>query len=146
MECERQPTLVRASEGESFSDGLICRVTTASTQGAYCAFEITTPPGEGVPLHVHDREDEIYYILEGAYEIECGGTIFTAEIGAMAVLPRGLTHAFRNVADTSSRALTLFIPGGFDMFVAELNRMDAQSDSAAREAVRRKYGIKLVHS
>lgn len=147
MKSERQPLLVQAGEGHTFAQGLICRVTTASTLGAYCAFEIITPPGQGVPLHIHDREDEVYYILEGAYEIECAGRMFRAEAGALAVLPRRLPHSFRNVAVTPSRALTIFIPGGFDDFVAELNSFDAAHiSSPTREAIRRKYGIQTVYS
>ena len=138
--------MVRPGEGRNFMGGLICRISSASTCGAYCAFEVLTPPGEGVPLHVHSREDEVYYILEGAYEIQCGGRAFTAETGAMAVLPRNVPHAFRNAGKTPSRALTIFIPGGFDAFVQELNELiptDA-SDKDKRATVRRKYGIQTV--
>src|SRR5579862_8106904 len=92
---EQQPQFVRPGEGQRFAD-LTCRVSSASTQGAYCAFEFVTLPGEGVPLHVHSREDEVYYILDGAFEIQCGGKVFKAEFGAMAVLPRNVPHAFRN--------------------------------------------------
>ncbi len=117
-----------------------------STQGEYCAFEFVTPPGEGVPLHVHAREDEVYYILEGALEIRCGGRVFAAETGTMAVLPRNIPHAFRNAGTTASRALTIFIPGGFDTFVQELSELSPAdlSDENKRNAVRRKYGIEML--
>jgi mannose-6-phosphate isomerase-like protein (cupin superfamily) len=78
MELNRQPLFVRPGEGQTLLD-LTCRVTSASTHGAYCAFDFVTLPGEGVPLHVHAREDELYYILEGTYEIECNGSKFTAD-------------------------------------------------------------------
>ncbi len=142
---ERQPLFVRPGEGQTFAD-LTCRVSSASTQGAYCAFEFVTPAGGGVPLHVHAREDELYYILEGAFEIECNGRVFTAESGAMAVLPRNLPHAFRNIGETPARALTLFIPGGFDTFVHELNGLFAAdaADEGKRNLIRRKYGIQML--
>lgn len=143
---DRQPIVVRRGEGRCFVEGLTCRISSASTGGAYCAFEVVTPPGDGVPLHVHSGEDEVYYILEGEYEIRCGGSVFTVDAGAMAVLPRNVPHAFRNVGKTPSRTLTIFIPGGFDVFVQELNNLagiDA-SDQVKRDAIRRKYGIRMV--
>jgi mannose-6-phosphate isomerase-like protein (cupin superfamily) len=142
-----EPVIVRPGEGRDFGDGLYCRITSASTGGAYCVFEQVTIPGEGVPLHVHARDDEVYYILEGQYEMHCGERLFTAEAGALVVIPRGIPHAFRNAADTPSRALTLFIPGGFDEFVAELNRLSSEdaADENKRDVIRRKYGVEFLH-
>jgi len=145
MQRDRQPQFVRPGEGQSFAD-LTCRVSSASTHGAYCAFEFATLPGEGVPLHVHTREDERYYILDGAFEIQCDGKVFTAESGAMAVLPRNIPHAFRNTGTMPARALTVFIPGGFDMFVKELNELSSAdaADEDKRNVIRRKFGIRML--
>jgi mannose-6-phosphate isomerase-like protein (cupin superfamily) len=145
MQDERQPLFVRPREGQNFDD-LTCRVSSASTQGEYCAFEFVTPPGDGVPLHVHAREDELYYILEGAYEIQCDFKVFIAESGAMAVLPRNVPHAFRNIGKMPARALTVFIPGGFDTFVQELNELSPAdaADESKRNVIRRKHGIQML--
>ena len=99
-----------------------------------------------MPLHLHEREDELYYVLEGTLEIECGGKVFKAEAGAMAMLPRGVPHAFRNSGKKPARALTIFIPGGFDVFVRELNQLSPQdsADQEKREAIRRKHGIQML--
>ncbi len=146
MESGRKPVFVPPREGRVFLGNLTCRVSSASTLGEYCAFEVVTPPGEGVPLHVHSREDEVYYILEGTFEIRCGGRVFTAKAGAMAVLPRTIPHAFRNLGTTPSRALTTFIPGGFDVFVEELDALSPQdaADEGTRSSIRRKYGIQML--
>ena len=145
MQDNRRPQFVRPGEGQGFAD-LTCRVSSVSTQGEYCAFEFVTLPGEGVPLHIHAREDELYYILGGAFEIQCDGKVFTAESGAMAVLPRNIPHAFRNTSKVSARALTVFIPGGFDMFVQELNELSPAdaADEDKRNAIRRRYGIRML--
>jgi mannose-6-phosphate isomerase-like protein (cupin superfamily) len=146
MGSERQPILVPPGEGRTLPGNLTCRVSSASTLGEYCAFEVVASPGDGVPLHVHRREDEIYYILEGTFEIRCGGRVFTAEAGAMAVLPRTIPHAFRNAGTTPSRAMTIFIPGGFDEFVQELSEMSPAdaSNEDKRNAIRRKHGIQML--
>jgi mannose-6-phosphate isomerase-like protein (cupin superfamily) len=142
MESKRQPLFVRPGEGQAFLD-LTCRVSSTSTHGEYCAFEFVTPAGGRVPLHVHAHEDELYYILEGAYEIECNGNTFMAEAGAMAMLPRNIPHAFRNPTNKPARALTVFIPGGFDAFVLELSSADA-ADEGKRNQIRQKYGIRML--
>ena len=141
-----KPVIVRPGEGQNFGDGLHCRITSASTGGAYCALEVVLATGQGVPLHVHSREDEVYYILEGQFEMECGERSFTVEAGAMVVFPRGIPHAFRNPADTPSKALTMFIPGGFDEFVAELNQLPPEdaSDQRKRDVIRAKHGVKFL--
>jgi mannose-6-phosphate isomerase-like protein (cupin superfamily) len=140
------PVIVNPGEGRDFGDGLLCRITSASTGGAYCAFEQTLAPGQGVPLHVHSRDDEVYYILEGRLEMQCGQRTFTAEAGAMVVIPRGIPHAFCNPAETPIRFLNLFVPGGFDEFVAELNQLppaDA-ADEGKRDVIRAKYGVRFI--
>jgi oxalate decarboxylase/phosphoglucose isomerase-like protein (cupin superfamily) len=78
--------------------------------------------------------------------MQCGQRIFTAEVGAMVVIPRGIVHAFHNQADTPTRFLNLFIPGGFDEFVAELNQLppaDA-ADESKRDVIRAKYGVRFI--
>lgn len=95
-------------------------------------------------MHVHERGDELYYILEGVFEIRCGPKQFTAEAGAMAVLPRNVPHAFRNPGPSTARALTLFIPGGFDTFVRELSELSLDSAAEERDAVRRRHGIQML--
>ena len=146
MESEREPIIVPTVRTASPSSNLNCLISSSSTRGEYCAFEVITAPGEGVPLHVHSREDEVYYIIEGAYEIQCGGRTFRAEPGAVAVLPRGIPHCFQNPGKALSRALTLFIPGGFDEFVQELNELEPADIcyKDKRDAIRQKHGIQML--
>jgi mannose-6-phosphate isomerase-like protein (cupin superfamily) len=89
---------VRAPESR-LPSGTTVRITSRETGGAYCVCEMTTMPGDGVPLHVHDRDEEFYYILEGAYEIQAGDERFTAEAGSMVVIPRDVPHRVRNAGD-----------------------------------------------
>ena len=58
------------------------------TEGRYALTEGIVPPHHGAPEHIHHREDEAFYILEGEFEIECGGEIFRASPGTFALLPR----------------------------------------------------------
>src|SRR5712691_4494191 len=101
------PPLKSSSPGGT-TVGISCR----QTEGAYCVCEMTTMPGGGVSRHVHDRDEEFYYILEGAYEMEAGDERFTAEAGSIVVIPRDVPHEFRNAGDVPARALMILRPGG----------------------------------
>jgi len=137
------PLFSRAGDGHDFGDGLVCRIPSASTDGAWCAFEVTLEPGRAVPTHVHARDDELHYVLEGEVELRCGERTFTAAPGAMAVLPRGIPHAIRNRSAAPARLLNLFFPGGFDDFVTELDR-SGSSDEAVRDSLRARHGVRLL--
>jgi uncharacterized cupin superfamily protein len=93
------PALIDAGKGVTFPMlGTTMRLlaTGAETGGHYTVGEQITPAGWGPPRHVHSREDEIIYILEGTYEVHCGEVRRSISPGACAVLPRGVPHGFRN--------------------------------------------------
>lgn len=132
------PPLKNGSQG-----GTTVRISSRQMDGAYCVCEMTTMPGDGVPWHVHDRDEEFYYILEGAYEMQAGDERFTAEAGSIVVIPRDVPHQFRNAGDKPARALMIFRPGGFDELLGEMREATATGtvDEKQRQAIRTKWGI-----
>jgi len=82
------------------------------TAGNLGVFESTLPPGFSPPLHVHRREEEAFYILDGRVRMHCGDEVFMAERGAFALLPRDVPHSFFVEGDQAARTLTLLSPGG----------------------------------
>ena len=123
-------------------DGTTVRIPSRQMDGAYCVCEMTTMPGDGVPWHVHDRDEEFYYILAGAYEMQAGDERFTAEAGSMVVIPRDVPHQFRNAGDVPARALMIFRPGGFDELIGEMREaVAAGTIDEQRQAIRTKWGI-----
>ena len=123
--------------------GTTVRISSRQTDGAYCVCEMTTMPGDGVSLHVHDRDEEFYYILEGAYEMQAGDERFTAKAGSMVVIPRDVPHQFRNAGDVPAWALMIFRPGGFDELEAEIRQAAAAGtlDQKQRQAILTKWGV-----
>jgi quercetin dioxygenase-like cupin family protein len=93
------------------------------TGGLYTFMEVTTPPGGGPPLHIHDAEDEAFFVTEGRYEIRVDGELHIAEPGTLAYGPRGVSHQFRNIAETPSRMLVIVTPGGVEDFFIGLSRL-----------------------
>ena len=70
------------------------------------------PPGYGVPMHVHQDEDELFYILEGEVTLQTPDGELTAGPGCFVHAPRGAPHGFCNASEQPARALVITSPGG----------------------------------
>jgi mannose-6-phosphate isomerase-like protein (cupin superfamily) len=71
-------------------------------------------PGRGMEAHVHDDEDDSFYILEGEMKFLLGGEEVTAKAGTFVLVPPGLPHGFRNEGNIPVRMLNIHAPAGFD--------------------------------
>jgi quercetin dioxygenase-like cupin family protein len=115
------PFVTPPGEGQALwhlAGAMHVKATAASTGGVLGAFEQTLPAGPGAPLHVHDGEDEAWYVLDGEVAVVVDGRWFEASAGSFVWAPRGLAHSF-HVASPTARLLALVTPGGFeDFFVA----------------------------
>jgi quercetin dioxygenase-like cupin family protein len=89
------------------------------TSGAYTFLEWAAPAGFGPPLHRHDREDEAFYLIDGAIEVSCGDKQWTVGPGGFVFLPRGIPHSFV-VSAGPVRGLQITTPSGFERFSGEL--------------------------
>ena len=98
-----------------------------------------------VPLHVHENDDEAFYILEGEYEIRCGDQTFQAGPGTFVYLPHGVPHAQRLKSDTAKK-LILIAPGGFENWFLERSEAmkDGRYDEALADDLNSRYGIKWL--
>ena len=110
-----QPTFLPPGSGRVLDLlGVTHRLTSEQSEGSIYIFESAFEPGAGNRLHVHSREDEIAYVLEGALEVRLRDRTAILEAGGVGRLPKNLPHAIRNPLDTPSRYLFLAIPGGLD--------------------------------
>jgi quercetin dioxygenase-like cupin family protein len=92
------------------------------TGGALGLVETTIPPGHSTPLHVHQHEDEAFYVLSGTVDFVCGAERFRAESGAFVLLPRGIPHTFLGISEEPSHVLVLLLPGGLEDAFANASR------------------------
>src|ERR1043166_8164015 len=93
----RKATVAVAGQGRKFNvlgHAITTILTRETTDGTYYVFECITPPGHGIPPHVHDREDEIIYVAEGEFSIMLGDAQVSAKAGATLFFPRHIPHAF----------------------------------------------------
>jgi mannose-6-phosphate isomerase-like protein (cupin superfamily) len=83
--------------------------------------EHTLPYGDAPPLHVHEDEDELFYLLEGEMIFRVGDHAFTAKAGDAFVAPCKQPHGFRVVSPEGARLLTI-TRGGFESTVRSASR------------------------
>jgi mannose-6-phosphate isomerase-like protein (cupin superfamily) len=116
---------VAAGEGERVwivADTMTLKATAESTDGRLAFLENLTAPGGGPPPHIHTREDEFFYVLDGSFEIRIGDEVHALGPGGFAYVRRGTVHNFRNTPDSPSRILVGFTPGGMEGFFRESGR------------------------
>jgi oxalate decarboxylase/phosphoglucose isomerase-like protein (cupin superfamily) len=81
--------------------------------------EALVPPGGGPPPHIHTREDETFYLLEGEVEFLLGEETITAGPGDFVNVPRGTVHCFKNTGTDTARLVLTFTPAGIEHWFAE---------------------------
>ena len=114
-----EPVAVRSGQGEArwwFGGLAEIKATAADTGGQMSIVEVTEHPGAEAPLHVHHRDDEGFWILEGDVTIYVGDETIHASAGDYVFGPRDIPHRF-TVGPRGCRMLFIMIPGGFEELV-----------------------------
>ncbi len=146
---QQAPIVVLPGGGDPLRIGegqFIHKVKSSDTDGVFSVVEVVTPPQGKVALHVHEREDELVYVLEGTIEVTLGDQTMKAVPGVLALLPRGIPHGFVNVGTTPSRVLDTILPGGFDAYFVEAAALYANGEPPAEkaDALAKKYAIRYL--
>jgi quercetin dioxygenase-like cupin family protein len=124
------------------------------TNGKYTLWEALVPPGGGPPPHVHSREEEGFYVLEGEITFTVGDQRLVASAGMFANMPVGTPHAFKNESSRPARMLISVAPAGLEKmffeFAVPLPEGATTALPPTREeieklrAVAPKYGIQIL--
>jgi mannose-6-phosphate isomerase-like protein (cupin superfamily) len=135
---------LKADAGERLRFGEVEIVVKASAEtagGAFAIFEENEPVD--TPLHVHDNEDELFYVLEGEHLIQVGEREFRVGPGGLVFAPRGVPHAQRRVVPRTGRLLVVTSPPGLEGFFRELAEADRAGaiGPEAYASASEKYGI-----
>jgi mannose-6-phosphate isomerase-like protein (cupin superfamily) len=138
-----------------FNELVTHKIPSQRTGGAYAHFEVATRPGAGPPPHVHHREDESFYVIEGEYEFLIDGRTVRVGAGSLLYFPKGTLHAHRGVGESAGRMLLTQTPGGlYERFFEEAGRA-VEIEAGPRSFVERpdaesivataaKYGIEIA--
>jgi mannose-6-phosphate isomerase-like protein (cupin superfamily) len=104
----------------------------AESGGTFSLVEHPIPPRTLVaPLHLHEREDEYSYVLEGRMGAQLGEDVEFAEAGDLVFKPRNQWHTFWNAGDTPCRILEIISPAGFEHFFNELGERMAAAQAVS---------------
>jgi mannose-6-phosphate isomerase-like protein (cupin superfamily) len=132
-------------EAEHLSFGsatMIVHASAETTGGAFTLFE-ELPPLLDTSTHVHEHEDEMYYVLEGEHEFTSGELTFRVGPGGFVFLPRHVPHSHRRLRPGEGRLLGLTSPAGLEGFfrilgqaeTAELPGPDVYSKASALHGI-----------
>jgi mannose-6-phosphate isomerase-like protein (cupin superfamily) len=135
----------------------VIKVSGEDTDDAYTVWVNIVAPGNGPPPHVHHREHEDFFVLDGEFEIvREGQEPLRASTGDFVHTPKGVMHTYRNIGSSEGRLLALAVPAGIERFFAEVGelvdgatRPRPLSGEPPREEIERlaraaeKYGIEL---
>lgn len=141
-----------AGQGPQFNviggDQITIKAASEDTEGAFTLIETVTPAGAGPPPHVHRREDEIFYVLEGCFEFHVGKETIRAAPGSVVMAPRNIPHRFQNTGDEPGKLLIVCQPAGFEKFVEEFAALPADQppDFGKMAEIGQRHGIEFVQS
>jgi quercetin dioxygenase-like cupin family protein len=149
-------TAIRAGEGEArwwFAALAEIKASAADTDGQLTIVEVTEPPGAQTPLHVHHREDEGLWILDGEVTFHVGDVTIEARAGDFAWGPRDVPHRYTAGPD-GCRMLFILTPAGFEGLVRDMSEpaaertlpppSDEEPDFERVARVARAYGCELL--
>jgi len=127
-------------------DHMTVKLHGRDTGGAFSQIQATCEPHFGPPLHIHHREEETFFVIEGEFEFVCGGERTTGGPGTIVRLPRDVPHRFKNLGDTTGRLLITLSPAGGEDFFAAVGALtpEQQSDHAKMAALGTKYGMEII--
>jgi mannose-6-phosphate isomerase-like protein (cupin superfamily) len=129
------PRIIGPREGKFVdlqSVGVRFMIWGAETGGTFSLVEHPIPPRTLVaPLHLHEREDEYSYVLEGRMGAQLGDDVVYAEPGDLVFKPRNQWHTFWNAGDTTCRLLEIISPAGFEHFFNELGERMAEAKAVS---------------
>ena len=112
-------TLLANGKGQSYwvlGDLYTFKVTGKQTNGTITIIDQYIQPGGGPPPHIHHREDESFYVLDGSFSFLCGDKERILETGSFAFIPKGTLHTFKNQGENRGRLLVIITPAGLEDF------------------------------
>ena len=127
--------------------------TGEDTGGRYAMWEALVPPGGGPPPHVHSREEECFYVLEGEIMFMVNGQRMAATAGTFANMPVGTPHSFKNESGRPAKMILTVAPAGLEQMFFECGAPLAEGATTAllptEEEIERmlavapKYGVEI---
>lgn len=122
-----------------------------TTPSRVAVMEVELPPKTfGAPPHIHTKEDEHFYVIEGSVHFLNKEEIVEVNAGGLMILPRGYMHGFWNHSDKPAKMLLIITPGEFASFfdnvVADIKKQNPDNPQAVGQIMGKiaaKYGVTI---
>ncbi|MBD3581443.1 cupin domain-containing protein [Flavobacterium selenitireducens] len=142
------PKIILNGQGQSqnvLGDVQTIKLSGKDTDGLFTVVENYNEPGVGIPMHIHENEDEIFHIIEGQMEFETQGKTTLLSKGDMIFLPRMIPHAFKVVGNVKCKAIVTVIPSGIEeMFESLAALPPGPPDFEKVSAICARQGIRFL--
>ncbi len=121
----------------------VYKATGANTDGRFEFMILDVRYGFGPPLHVHDAQEDTFYVLDGVLTAQIGEEIIELKEGDFASAPPGVAHTFTNASQNQvARMVNVMTPGiGFDHYITAAM---SGADQAEMERLAKEYGVSIV--
>ena len=148
MKFENSQTLKKGNYPEAREEWLetrsgehcLIRVSAKDTHGLYSLVEMVSDPGDGTPMHIHEREDEHFVVLEGTARFAYGDKVFDSHAGDVVTLRKGIPHAWGNRTSAQLRMAVLVSPGG----VEEILELIAKARQEELPALAERFRVRNI--
>jgi mannose-6-phosphate isomerase-like protein (cupin superfamily) len=144
------PKGIAAADGELVyigRDPVRIKIAPSGARGRFAMITQEVSPGTAIPIHLHEREDEIIFIQSGEGQATLGDATITLAAGSTLYVPQGTWHGGRNTGQGPMMWIAMYSPSGFEGYFREVGRRAPTDPPRSRapeerEALDRKYGIR----
>jgi mannose-6-phosphate isomerase-like protein (cupin superfamily) len=144
------PAALAAGDGELVyvgRDPVRIKVSPGGAGGRFGMITQDVSPGTVIPVHLHEKEDEIIFIQAGQGEATLGDAAVPLAAGSTLYVPQGTWHGGRNTGRETLKWIAIYSPSGFDGYFREIGRRSPEAPPRRRtpeerEALDRRYGIR----
>ncbi len=144
------PVLVRADEAEHLDlIGHVLLADSSATAGALSSHRVALGRGaDGAVPHRHDNSSELFYILDGAFDLLVADNVVTARTGDLLVVPPGSAHAFAAHRDSTGEALIIATPGieRFEYFRHVVRRREGSEPAEVLRGLQDRFDTHFLDS
>jgi mannose-6-phosphate isomerase-like protein (cupin superfamily) len=121
----REPAALGPPDGELVyvgRDPVRIKVGDPKIRGRFGMITQDVSPGTSIPVHLHEREDEIIFIQSGTGEATLGDAHVALVAGSVLFVPQGTWHGGRNTSSDVLRWIAIYSPSGFEGYFREIGR------------------------
>jgi mannose-6-phosphate isomerase-like protein (cupin superfamily) len=121
------------------------KVSAKDNGGAWSVFEAQWQAKGGPPLHVHQSQDEWFYVIQGEFVVQVGDERFRATPGDSLLAPRQVPHTFAHIGDGAGKMITAFQPAGsMEAFFREQSKITGAPSAEEVQRMFRAHGMEVL--